>query len=112
MASFKIDVDGTLYNMEFTRDSVRKFEQSGGSLEGIKSQLQLTTDRLFTIGIMAPAENLMNANLAAKVLEKALDEYGLDEVYSTVVEPFLEVFTQAGKQTGKKSMRVIPNQTK
>lgn len=106
MAKFQIEVGGTTYDMEFTRDSAVEFESAGGTLENMRSQIYLTATRLFVIGLMTPKDNLMNKNLAAKVLEKALDEYGVAEVYATVADPFLEVFMQAGTSTGKKSMRV------
>ena len=104
MASFNIEVDGKEYEMEFTRDSVRKFEKMGGTVENLQTQYQSTVDRLFVIGIMTNNPQI-NPNLAAKICNKALDEYGLDEVYSTLVEPYMEVFTQGG-QGAKKHMRI------
>lgn len=109
MASFNIEVDGKEYEIEFTRDSVRKFEQAGGTLQNLRTQIQTTVDRLFVIGIMTD-NSLINPNLAAKILEKALDEYGLAEVYATLVDPFMEVFTQGGQDV-KKHMRVSPQKS-
>ena len=108
MAKFQIEVDGKIYDMEYNRDSVRQFEAANGTPEMLTKQYQSAADRLFVIGIMTDNTQI-NKNLAAKIREKAYDEYGLATVYSTLIDPFVEVFTQAGTQPGKKSM--LANQT-
>lgn len=111
MSSFNIQVGDNQYEMEFTRDSVRKFERSGGSLKTLQDQIQTTADSLFAIGIMTNNPQI-NPNLAEKICNEALDEYGLDEVYATVVVPFMEVFTQAGNKPAGKTLRLVPKAEK
>lgn len=107
MSSFNIEVGGTQYEMEFTRDSVRKFESMGGSLGTVRDKIQTTTDSLFYLGLITH-DSTMNPNLAQKICDKALDENGLMDVYSTLIEPFMEVFTQAGNKPAGKTLRVVP----
>jgi len=110
MSSFNIQVGENQYEVEFTRDSVRKFEAMGGSIASASEKIQSTTDSLFYLGLITH-NPIINPNLAQKICDRAIDEYGLMEVYETLVEPFTEVFMQAGNKPAGKTLRVTPKET-
>ncbi|WP_444659392.1 hypothetical protein ACRQV7_02990 [Caproiciproducens sp. R2] len=110
MSSFNIQVGENQYEIEFTRDSVRKFEAMGGSINNAREKIQTSTDVLFYLGLITHNPTI-NPNLAQKICDKAIDEYGLGEVYSTLIDPFTEVFMQAGKKPAGKTLRVTPKET-
>lgn len=110
MAAFNIQVGDNQYEMEFTRDSVRKFEQMGLSLTDVQGKIYSTADALFTLGLQTHNPSI-NPNLARKICDAAITEFGIEEVYETVIEPFMEVFTQAGNKPAGKSLRTSPKAT-
>lgn len=107
MASFLIEVKDKQYEMEFTRDSVRKFEQAGLTVYDLQGKIYSTTDTLFLLGLQAHNSGI-NPNLAKKICDEAIDEFGIEEVFETLLEPFMEVFTQAGIKPAGKSLRITP----
>lgn len=107
MASFMIEVDGNQYEMEFTRDSVRLFENLGGSVSELRSKMFNSIDLLFYTGLHIHNPDV-NPNLAKKISDTAIEEFGIEEVFETVSEPFAEVFMLAGKKPAGKSLRLVP----
>lgn len=98
MNSFDVFVDGTTYKMFYDRASVRQFEEIGGNVSDMREKIYTTTDRLFYVGLhkfhpqISPAE-------AFEISDKAIQEYGVDAIYSALIEPFMAVFMQAGNST-------------
>ena len=102
MASFDISVGDKTYKMEYTYDSIRKFEDNEGKLTDMREKIYTTTDKLFYVGLMKYHPNMSYAE-SAEIAKSAVQEFGVDEVYSALSEKFMMVFSQAGsgKTTGK-----------
>lgn len=102
MASFDVMVGDNTYKMFFDRRSARQFEEIGGNMSDMKEKIFSSTDRLFYVGLhkFHPA---ISFGEAQELSDKAIDEYGIEEVYGTLSDKFMEVFTQGGNSssTGK-----------
>lgn len=102
MAAFDISVGDKTYKMFFDRRSVRQFEEMGGNMSDMKEKIFSSTDRLFYVGLRKfhPAISFSEAQ---EIADKAIDDYGIEEVYGALSERFMEVFTQGGNSsaTGK-----------
>lgn len=105
MGSFKVSVGDKEYEIEFTRDSVRQFESMGGNIQDMQGKIYTTTDLLFYAGLIKHHPEV-NPNLAKKISDAAIEEYGIDTVYAPLVEAFMEVFTSAGEKPAGKSFLV------
>ncbi len=92
MAAFDVSVNGKIYKMFYNRDSIRQFEEIGGSITDMKEKLFSTTDRLFYVGLRKFHRNISFME-AQQISDKAIEEYGIDNVYSALVDKFMEVFT-------------------
>ena len=105
MASFDISVGNKTYKMVYTRSSIRQFEEIGGKISDMKEKLYSTTDRLFYVGMRKfhPNVSFMEAQ---ELSDKAIEEYGIDNVYGALIERFMEVFTQGGENASAKSFVV------
>lgn len=102
MASFDISVNDKTYKMFFDRKSARQFEEIGGNMSDMKEKIFSSTDRLFYCGLRKfhPA---ISFGEAQEIADKAVEEYGVEEVYGALSDKFMEVFTQGGNSasTGK-----------
>lgn len=102
MAEFRISVDDKEYVMEYTRDSVRQFEAIGGSISGMQDKIFTSIDGLMYVGLMKHHPGI-NYNLAKKISDAAIEEYGAGEIYPILAEKFTEIFMQEGSSGKKKS---------
>jgi len=100
MAAFDVLVDGKTYKMFFNRDSARRFEEIGGNTSDLKEKPYSTTSKLFYAGLLKYHPTISPAE-AFEIADKALEEYGLDTVYSELLNRYLEVFTSAGSSSSK-----------
>lgn len=100
MAAFDISVKGKTYKMEFTRESVRQFEQVGGTMSDLRDKLFSSTDRMFYVGLRKFHPQISFAE-AQELSDAAISEHGIEEVYRVLSEKFMEVFTQGGNSSGK-----------
>lgn len=102
MAAFDISVGDKVYKMFFDRSSIRQFEELGGNISDMKEKMYTTTDRLFYVGLRKFHPQISFAE-AVEVSNNAIEEYGIDTVYSPLIENFMEVFTRGGNSasTGK-----------
>lgn len=98
MAAFDINVNNKTYKMFFDRASVRQFEEIGGNISDVKEKIFSTTDRLFYVGLRKFCPNISFAE-SQEISDKAIEEFGVDPVYGALLDPFMEVFTQAGNNT-------------
>lgn len=101
MASFDVEVSGKKYTMEFTRNSIRLFENIGGTITDLKEKAYTSADKLFYVGLNKFHPNISIAE-AQTISDNALEEYGLDNVYPELFEKFMEVFTSAGSKPAEK----------
>lgn len=111
MASFRVSVGEKEYEVEFTRESVRQFESMGGRVSTMRDSMFSSTDLLFYVGLSTHNSD-MNPNLAKKISDVAIDEYGIIETFEALSEPFAEVFMQAGTKPAGKSFLVSPKTSK
>ena len=102
MAAFDVFVDGKTYKMFYDRASVRQFEEIGGNISDMKEKIYTSTDRLFYVGLRKYHPQISVAE-AFELSDKAIEEYGVEPIYSALSEAFMAVFTQAGSNatTGK-----------
>ena len=107
MASFDILVSDKTYKMFFDRRSARQFEEIGGNLSDMKEKIFSSTDRLFYVGLRKFHPTISYAE-AQELSDKAIEEYGVEEVYGALSERFMEVFTQGENSSGNKSFLVKP----
>lgn len=105
MAEFKVLVDEKEYTLEYVRDSVRQFESMGGSTQDIQNKLYSSVDILFYCGLRKHHKEI-SPNLSKKISDKAIEEYGIEEVYSVLVERFSSVYMGEGSSENKKSFLV------
>lgn len=101
MASFDINVGDKKYTMFYDRDSIRQFENMDGKAADIQNKIVSTTDKLFYVGLRKFHSKISVAE-SQDICNKAIDEFGIDEVYAALVEAFSEVFTQGGNSSEKK----------
>lgn len=106
MSEFRISVSDKEYIMEYTRDSVRQFEAIGGSISGMQDKIFTSIDGLIYVGLMKHNPG-MSYNLAKKVSDAAIEEYGAGEIYPILAEKFTEVFMQEGNPQSKKKSFLI-----
>lgn len=105
MAEFRILVSDKEYLMEYTRNNVRQFEAIGGSISGMQDKIFTSIDELTYVGLMKHHPGI-NYNLAKKISDSAIEEYGASEIYPILAEKFTEVFMQEGASGKKKSFLV------
>lgn len=105
MAEFKVLVDDKEYTMEYVRDSVRQFEAMGGSMQDAQNKIYTTVDILFYAGLRKHHKEI-SFNLSKKISDKAIEEYGINEIYPVLLEKFTEVFMNEGSNENKKSFLV------
>lgn len=105
MAEFRISVSDKEYMMEYTRDSVRQFEAISGSISGMQDKIFTSIDGLIYVGLMKHHPGI-NYNLAKKIADKSIEEYGASEIYPILAEKFTEVFMKEGASGKKKSFLV------
>lgn len=105
MAEFKVLVDEKEYTLEYVRDSVRQFESMGGSMQDIQNKLYTSVDLLFYCGLKKHHKEI-SPNLSKKISDKAIEEYGIEEVYSILVEKFSSVYMGEGNKEKKKSFLI------
>ena len=102
MAAFDISVGDKTYKMFYDRRSVRQFEEIGGNLSDMKEKIFGSTDRLFYVGLRKfhPA---ISVSEAFELSDKAIEAYGIEEVYGALSDAFMAVFTQGenSSETGK-----------
>lgn len=101
MAEFKVLVDDKEYTLEYVRDSVRQFEAMGGNIQDIRNKIYTTIDILFYCGLRKHHKDI-SSNLSKKISDKAIAEYGSDEVYSVLVEKFSVFLQYFGKRRHSK----------
>ena len=106
MAEFKISINDKEYIMEYTRDSVRQFEAIGGSISGMQDKIFTSIDGLIYVGLMKHHSGI-NYNLAKKISDSAIEEYGAGEIYPGLAEKFTEVFMKEGSTSNKKKKFLI-----
>lgn len=87
--------------MEYTRDSVRQFEAIVGSISGMQDKIFTSIDGLIYVGLMKHHPG-MNYNLAKKISDSAIEEYGASEIYPVLAEKFTEVFMKEGSVSDKR----------
>ena len=103
MASFYLTVGDKEYEMEFTRDSIAKFEQAGGTISGIREKPLTTTQLLIFVGLVEHNKQIY-PSLAEKIASEAIEDYGLDELYGQLSEKYMEAFMDAGNSKPKKKL--------
>lgn len=101
MSVFYLSVGDKEYEMEYTRDSARKFEAIGYSITEMGKKIFTSIDGLVFVGLLEHNPG-MNSNLAKKIVDSALEEYELADLYTSLSEKFAEVFTGAGTTAKKK----------
>ena len=106
MAEFRISVNEKEYIMEYTRDSVRQFKTIGGSISGMQDKIFTSIDGLIYVELIKHQLGI-NYNLAKKISDAAIEEYGAGEIYPVLADKFTEVFMQDGSQQGKKKSFLI-----
>lgn len=106
MAEFRISIGDKEYVMEYTRDSVRQFEAIGGSISGMQDKIFTSIDGLIYVGLMKHHAGI-SYNLAKKISDQAIEEYGAQEIYPVLAEKFTEVFMQEGIRPGKKKTFLV-----
>lgn len=111
MAVFYLPVGEKEYEMEFTRDSMAKFESAGGTISGLREKPLLTTQLLVYTGLLTHNPHIY-PKLAEKITNEAIDEYGLDELYGQLVEKYMEAFTDADNSKPKKKLVLSATRTK
>lgn len=111
MASFFLTVGDNEYELEYTRDSIAKFEQSGGTLSGIREKPFTTTKLLIFVGLLEHNKQIY-PTLADKIADEAIDEYGLDDLYGQLSEKYMEAFTDADSSVPKKKLILSATRTK
>ena len=102
---FRILVDNKEYVMEYTRDSVLQFEAIGGSISGMQDKIFTSINDLTYVGLLKHHLGI-NYNLAKKISDAAIEEYGASEIYPILAEKFTEVFMQEGASGKKKSFLI------
>lgn len=105
MAEFKVLVDDKEYTLEYVRDSVRQFEAMGGSMRDMQSKIYTTVDILFYCGLRKHHKEI-GVNLSKKISDRAIEEYGIDEVYPILMDKFSEVYIGEENKDSKKSFLV------
>lgn len=105
MAEFKVLVDDKEYTMEYVRDSVRQFESMGGNMQDAQNKIYTTVDILFYCGLRKHHKEI-SLNLSKKISDKAIEEYGINEIYPVLLEKFTEVFMSEGLNENKKSFLI------
>jgi len=101
MNSFDVSIGDKTYKMFFDRRSARQFEEIGGNLSDMREKIFSSTDRLFYVGLRKFHPQISFAE-AQELSDKAIDEYGIQEVYGALSDKFMEVFTQGeNSSTGK-----------
>ena len=105
MAEFKVLVDDKEYILEYVRDSVRQFEAMGENIQDIRNKIYTTIDILFYCGLRKHHKDI-SLNLSKKISDKAIEEYGSDEVYSVLVEKFSEVYIGENDKENRKSFLI------
>lgn len=106
MAEFRISVNDKEYIMEYTRDSVRQFEAIGGSISGMQDKIFTSIGGLIYVGLMKHNPGT-NYNLAKKISDADIEEYGAGGIYPILAEKFTEVFMQEGNPQSKKKSFLI-----
>jgi len=99
MAEFKVLVEDKEYTLEFVRDSVRQFESLGGNIQDFQGKIYTTIDILFFCGLKKHHKEI-NFNLSKKISDKAIEEYGAEEIFPVLIEKFTEVMMGA-KESNK-----------
>ena len=110
MNSFDVNVGEKTYKLFYDRASVRKFESIGGNVSDLQDKIYTSADKLFYCGLGKFHPNISYSE-AAEISDKAIEEFGVDEIYSALVEPFMEVFTEGGKSAKGKTFLVTPKKT-
>ena len=105
MAEFKVLVDEKEYTLEYVRDSVRQFESMGGNMQDFQGKIYTTIDILFYCGLRKHHKDI-SFNLSKKISDKAIEEYGIDEIYPVLIEKFTEVFMGEGNGEKKKGFLI------
>lgn len=106
MSEFRISVNDKEYIMEYTRDSVRQFEGVGGSISGMQDKIFTSIDALIYVGLMKHQPGI-SYNLAKKISDSAIEEYGAMKIYPILAEKFTEVFMQEGNPQSKKKSFLV-----
>ncbi len=100
MNSFDVNVGDKTYKLFYNRDSVRKYEEIGGTLSDLQEKVFSVTDKLFFCGLQKFHPNISFAE-STQISDEAIDEFGVSEVFEGLVEPFMEVFSAGGKSSSK-----------
>lgn len=115
MAAFYIEVAGKQYELEYTREAFAQFERMGFSINEFNDPHPYTVGPVLLYVGLRTHDMSMNPNLAGKIFDTAVDEFGVKEVYESLATEFLTAFTAEGGNRNKKSNKsliVKPNMVK
>lgn len=97
---FILSISDDDYTFEFTRDSIRLYEQAGGSMSDMREKMMTSIDCMVFAGLAK--HHRVSLALAKSIADKAVDEYGLAEFFYAIADKFLSVFTNGVVETPKK----------
>ena len=102
----KLDINEKEYTLYYTRDVIVRMEKEGLDATKMDSQI-FTTLRLLFWGAMLPLNPRLTVERADHLLDEALKEYDVQELFEALVELFNDAFPKSdGKNKKKKLVRV------
>jgi len=106
MTTFDIKIGDKKYKISYDRNAARAFEKIGGTMTILKEKFFTATDMLMFVGL-SKYHPTISLNEAMELSDKAIDEHGINTVYSTLAEAYMSVFTQGGSNATEKKTGFI-----
>lgn len=106
MKYIEIEINETNYRLEFTRDALSRMELAGFSLKEMEHRF-MTSIRLMFWGALLKYQPRTTVDDADKLLDKALDEYELEDIFASLIDMVQAVFPQGDTAKPKKKLKVI-----
>lgn len=101
----KLDINEKEYLLYYTRDVMVRMEKEGLDVAKMESQV-VTTLRLLFWGAMLPLNPRLTLDKADLLLDEALKDYDLKDLFEALVELFNDAFPKSGGKGKKKLVRV------
>ena len=105
MMKLKMEIAEKEYTLYFTRDAIVRMEKEG--LDATKMDTQIvTTMRLLFWGAMLPLNPRLTLDRADQLLDEALKDYDLGDLFEALIELFNDAFPKSDGKAKKKLVRV------
>ena len=101
----KLDINEKEYTLYYTRDVIVRMEKEGLDATKMDSQI-FTTLRLLFWGAMLPLNPRLTLDRADELLDEALKDYDLGDLFEALIELFNDAFPKSGGKAKKKLVRV------